>query len=111
MTISTRALKVAALLVALALLAPPLVAAEISDSPEPLEIGNLVVVGVDNPEEISDRGMVVVTAILVDGTTATKSVPFQLDAKESRSFEVAFKGGVDQIVTVQITEGPDPIPH
>ena len=111
MSVSTRSLRIAAPLLTLAVLAPLSFGSEIIDDPTPMGVGNLVLVGVYNPEDISSRGRIEVTATLVDGTTVSKSVPFELDARESDSFEVAFKGEVDEIVDVQITEGPDPIPH
>ena len=111
MSVPTRARRIAPLMITIALLIQPLLAAEITDSPEPFEIDNLVVVGVTNADDVPGRGTIEVVAILVDGSTVSKTVPYDLGARQSDSFVAAFKGEVDAIVSVQITEGPDPIPQ
>lgn len=71
--------------------------------------GNNVYVTVQNPASVAKSGQVVVTAQLQTGAIETLTRSFTVGARSDLVVTVTFSARVVRVVSVSITEGPDPI--
>jgi hypothetical protein len=93
---------------ALALIGMPVSHATITDDIKPL--GSSVRVSLSNSGGPASSGTVTVVADIGGSNPHTRVVPFSVAANGYTEVNALFPGPVISVVSVSITEGPDPIP-
>jgi hypothetical protein len=93
---------------ALALVETPVSQATITDDINPL--GSIVRVSLSNVGGPASSGTVTIVADIGGANPYTKVVPFGIAADGYAEVNALFPAPVVSVVSVSITEGPDPIP-